>query len=77
MLPQTDSWMVEVGVGPGGHSFGLGPGCMLVHTHIHHSGISDTDTFVLGSVCLNIERLLLIVSMTKNQMLFGFQWNYV
>ena len=64
-------------VGTGVHSVGLGPERMLVHTHIHHSGISDTDTCELGFVCLNIERLLSIVSMTKNPMLFGFQWNYV
>ena len=77
VLPQTDSLMVVVGIGPGGHSFGLGTECMLVHTHIHRSGISDTDTCILSFVCPNIERLLSIVSMTKNQILYGFQWNYV
>ena len=66
----------------GVHRSGLGPGHTLDirdYTDIH----SDSDisgmgrTFLLCVVCLNMERLLLILSMTKNQMLFGFQWNYV
>ena len=82
MAPQTDSTMAGAGVVQGVPGSGVGPGLTLDirdYTDIHSgSDISGMGrTFLLCVVCLNMERLLLILSMTKNQMLFGFQWNYV
>ena len=85
---QTGLTMAEVDavlVVPGS---GVGPGHTLdipadihsdIRSDIHSgSGISGTvRTSWHGFVCLNMERLLLILNMTKNQMLFGFQWNCV
>ena len=74
VAPRTDSTMAGVVQGGPGHTLDIRD-----YTDIH----SDSDisgmgrTFLLCVVCLNMERLLLILSMTKNQILFGFQWNYV
>ena len=86
VAPQTGSMMADVDavlVAPG---LGWGPEHTLdipadirsgIRSDIHSETSGTVGTSWHGFVCLNMERLLLILSMTKNQILFGFQWNYV
>ena len=80
LAPRMDSAMADVDVVLVAPGFGRGPGRtpgIPVVVDISYGTSGTVGTSWHGIVCLNMKRLLLVLSRTENQMLFGFQCNYI